>query len=99
MRALYIGGMGHQDKNFHKDAAARRGYGEATERIQELFLSGRKDEATAAVPDELIDEEALIGPKERITKRYQAWESSGATGLKVATADEETMKLMAQLAA
>ena len=98
-RALYIGGMGHLDKNFHKDAAARRGYGEATERIQELFLSGRKDEANAAVPDELIDEEALIGPKERIEKRFREWESSGATGLKISTDNLETMELMARLAA
>jgi F420-dependent oxidoreductase-like protein len=98
MRALYIGGMGHQDKNFHKDAATRRGYGEASERIQELFLSGRKDEATAAVPDELIDEEALIGPKVRIAKRFQDWAASGATGLKISSADPEAMELMAKLA-
>ena len=72
--------------------------GAVTERIQELFLSGRKEEATAAVPDELIDEEALIGPKERIAKRFEDWSSSGATGLKISTADPEAMELMAKLA-
>ncbi len=79
--------------------AERLGYGEATERIQELFLSGRKDEATAAVPDELIDEEALIGPQERIAKRFEDWAASGATGLKISTADPEAIELMAKLVA
>ena len=50
--ALYVGGMGHRDKNFHKEMMARRGFGDAAQRIQELFLAGRKDEAVAAVPDE-----------------------------------------------
>ena len=50
--ALYVGGMGHRDKNFHKDMMVRRGYGEAAARIQDLYLAGRKEEATAAVPDE-----------------------------------------------
>ena len=50
--ALYVGGMGHRHKNFHKEMMVRRGFGEAAERIQELFLAKRKDEAAAAVPDE-----------------------------------------------
>ncbi|MEE2777516.1 MAG: LLM class F420-dependent oxidoreductase [Acidobacteriota bacterium] len=97
-RALYIGGMGHKDKNFHKDAATRRGYGEACERVQELYLAKKRDEAIAALPDELIDEEALIGPKERIAERFQAWASSGATGLKISSDQPDAIDLMAKLA-
>ena len=98
VRALYIGGMGHRDKNFHKDAATRRGFGDACERIQELYLAKKRDEAIAAVPDELIDEEALVGPRERITERFRAWADSGATGLKVATDQPDAIELMAGLA-
>ncbi|MFC7691029.1 LLM class flavin-dependent oxidoreductase [Paeniroseomonas aquatica] len=61
--ALYVGGMGHRDKNFHKDMMTRRGFGEAANRVQELYLAGRKDEAAAAVPDEWVDAKALVGPR------------------------------------
>ena len=68
--ALYVGGMGARDHNFHKDAMVRRGYADAAERIQELFLAGRRDEAIAAVPDEYVDEGALLGSPDRIAKRF-----------------------------
>lgn len=96
--ALYVGGMGHQDKNFHHDAMARRGFGDVADRIQELFLSGHKDEATEAVPDEFVDEQALVGPPARIRERYRAWEDSGLTGLTVSTDQTEAMELMAEIA-
>jgi F420-dependent oxidoreductase-like protein len=98
MTALYVGGMGHRDVNFHKDQMARRGYPEAAGRIQELFLAGRRDEAIAAVPDEYLDEGALIGPKERIRKRWPAWRDSGATGLTLHTQQDAALELMAELA-
>ena len=81
--ALYVGGMGHQDKNFHKDMMIRRGFGEAAERIQELYLAGRKDEAIAAVPDEFVDTKSLVGPPARIKQRYRAWEEMGVTAITV----------------
>jgi len=96
--ALYVGGMGHRDKNFHKDMMVRRGYGEAAERIQELYLSGRKAEAAEAVPDEYIDEGALMGPPQRIRERFAEWEGSGATGLTVWSSSHEGMELLAELA-
>jgi len=96
--ALYVGGMGHENKNFHNDMMVRRGYGDAAARIQELFLSGRKDEAIAAVPDEYLDEGALIGPVERIRERYKAWEGSGVTGLTLSCNKPEGLELMADLA-
>jgi F420-dependent oxidoreductase-like protein len=96
--ALYVGGMGHRSVNFHKRAMAERGYGEAADRIQELFLAGRKDEAVAAVPDEFVDESALVGPAARIRERYRPFAECGITGLTVATQQPEAMELMADLA-
>ena len=96
--ALYAGGMGHRDKNFHKDMMIRRGYGAAAARIQELYLAGRKDEAEAAVPDEFCDEGALVGPVARIRERYRAWADSGITGLTVVADQPEALELMADLA-
>ncbi|MGH7415230.1 MAG: LLM class flavin-dependent oxidoreductase, partial [Candidatus Rokuibacteriota bacterium] len=96
--ALYVGGMGHRDKNFHTRAMTANGYGLAAERIQELYLAGRKVEAVAAVPDDFIDEGALVGPRDRIRERFRAWADSGATGLTVATQQDEAIELMATLA-
>jgi F420-dependent oxidoreductase-like protein len=96
--ALYVGGMGHRSKNFHTQAMIARGFGEAAERIQELYLAGRKDEAVAAVPDDFIDEGALVGPASRVRERYRAWADSGVTALTVATQQVEAMELMADLA-
>jgi alkanesulfonate monooxygenase SsuD/methylene tetrahydromethanopterin reductase-like flavin-dependent oxidoreductase (luciferase family) len=95
--ALYVGGMGHRDKNFHNDMMVRRGYPEAAEKIQELYLAGRRREATLAVPDDYCDESALIGPAQRIRDRYKDWESSGATGLILASLQPEELELMAEI--
>ncbi|HZT48555.1 MAG TPA: LLM class F420-dependent oxidoreductase [Hyphomicrobiaceae bacterium] len=81
--ALYVGGMGHRDKNFHKDIMVRRGYKAEAERIQELYLAHRKEEAAAAVPDEWVDAKSLVGPPERIRQRYKVWADSGLTGLSI----------------
>src|SRR5919204_551224 len=96
--ALYVGGMGHRDKNFHKDMMVRRGFGDAAQRIQELYLAKRKSEAEAAVPDEFCDEMALCGSPARIRERFRAWADSGITGLTLVTDQPEAMELMAQLA-
>ncbi|MBV8358794.1 MAG: LLM class F420-dependent oxidoreductase [Deltaproteobacteria bacterium] len=96
--ALYAGGMGARTKNFHNDLMVRQGFPEAAARIQELYLAGRKEEAAAAVPDELIDLRALVGPPQRIRQRYRAWEDSGATGLLIRTNQEEAIDLMAGIA-
>ena len=76
----------------------RRGYGDAAERIQELYLAGHKDEAAAAVPDEWVDSRALMGPPARIKERYRAWEESGVDSLTVAPAQDAAVDLMASLA-
>jgi F420-dependent oxidoreductase-like protein len=98
MAALYVGGMGHRDVNFHKDQMVRRGHGEAAERIQELFLAGQRAEAIAAVPDDYIDEGALVGPVDRIRERFRRWEGSGATGLTLHVRDDLAVELLADLA-
>ncbi|MBM3139791.1 MAG: LLM class F420-dependent oxidoreductase [Chloroflexi bacterium] len=96
--ALYVGGMGHRDINFHKQQMERRGYGDAAARIQELYLAGRKAEALEEVPDEYVDEGVLVGPVARIHERYRAWEDSGITGLTIGTDQHEAIELMAELA-
>jgi len=95
--ALYVGGMGHRNKNFHKEMMIRRGFGEAAERIQELYLAKRKDEAIAAVPDEFVDQGALVGDRARIARRFRDWEDCGITGLTI-TGDEQAVRLMAEVA-
>ena len=96
--ALYVGGMGHRDKNFHKDIMVRRGFKEAADRIQELYLAHRKDEATAAVPDEWVDAKSLVGPPARIKQRFGAWEDAGITGLTVRSKSPEAIEVMADAA-
>jgi len=78
--ALYIGGMGAKNKNFYHDYATRLGYGDAADQIQELYLSGKKPEAEALVPNELLDEVSLIGPRERIIERLGPWTEAGKRG-------------------
>ena len=78
--ALYIGGMGARDKNFYNDYAKRLGFADAAVEIQDHFLAGRKDEAMAAVPAELIDACHLVGPAERIKERLQRWKTADSQG-------------------
>ena len=78
--ALYIGGMGAKNKNFYHEYATRLGYGDAANQIQELYLSGKKPEAEALVPYELLDEVSLIGPRERIIERLGPWKEAGKRG-------------------
>jgi F420-dependent oxidoreductase-like protein len=94
--ALYVGGMGARGRNFYNDIARRYGYEEAAQRIQDLYLGGRKDEAAAAVPDALVDEVALCGPRERIRERLTEWQASGVTTLMVA-GSADSVRLMAEL--
>ena len=95
----YVGGMGAKTKNFHKEMMIRRGFPEAAERIQELFLAGHREEAFAAVPDEYVDQGALLGPKARIKERFREWQDlAGVTGYTMHNATPETMEFMADLA-
>ncbi len=99
MLAFYIGGMGAKKQNFHANLVRRMGYGDAVDRIQELFLAGRRDEAAAAVPDEFADEISLCGPRERIRERLQVWERSPVTTILAGTTDIEALRVLADAAA
>ena len=73
--ALYIGGMGAKDQNSHKNAIDRYGFEDATAKIQDLYLAGKKQEAAAAIPDELIDQLAFLGPKEHMRDQIAEWQA------------------------
>ncbi|QSB12721.1 LLM class F420-dependent oxidoreductase [Natronosporangium hydrolyticum] len=81
--ALYVGGMGSREQNFYHQLAVRMGFGEAAERIQELYLAGKHREAAAAVPLAFLDQTALLGPVARIADRLQAYAEAGVTTLSV----------------
>ncbi|MEV4141274.1 LLM class F420-dependent oxidoreductase [Dactylosporangium sp. NPDC049742] len=85
--ALYLGGMGTRGRNFYADLASRLGYGAAAQQIQDLYLDGHRTAAAAAVPDALIDQLALVGPRERIRDRLAAWADAGVDVLTLKTTD------------
>ncbi|MCZ6616757.1 MAG: LLM class F420-dependent oxidoreductase [Gammaproteobacteria bacterium] len=93
---FYVGGMGAKTFNVHKDHVSRMGFAAEADKIQELFLSGHRDEAIAAVPDELVDEISLCGPKERIRERLEVWKESPVTMLNVGSADADTLRFLAE---
>jgi F420-dependent oxidoreductase-like protein len=95
--SLYIGGMGAKDTNFHKNLFERMGYADEAQQIQQLFLEGKREEAARVIPDELADAMALIGPRDRIKERLQAWRDSKITTLLVATTDKEQLRQIAEL--
>jgi F420-dependent oxidoreductase-like protein len=94
--ALYFGGMGAKGANFHANVAIRMGYEREVDEIQELYLSGRKDEAGAKIPRELIEELSLVGPPEKIRDDLAKWRESIVTTLLVA-GDAPTLRTIAEL--
>ena len=95
--ALYVGGMGSRKSNFYNALAVRYGYEAEARRVQELYLDGKQREAIAAVPDALVDEVSLVGPRERIAERLDAWREAGVTTLLCATQQDEALELLAEL--
>ncbi|MCX4705341.1 LLM class F420-dependent oxidoreductase [Streptomyces sp. NBC_01352] len=102
--ALYIGGMGARGRNFYNDLARRYGYESQAAAVQDLYLSGRKDEAAAAVPADLLRATALIGPASHVAERLDAFRAAGVTTLRVnpvapdparRLSDVEALKVMA----
>jgi Luciferase-like monooxygenase len=81
MYALYFGGMGARGRNFHHDVAVRMGYADEAKHIQDLYLEGKKDEAAGAVPTQLVEDLALIGPADKVRHDLEAWRESIATTL------------------
>lgn len=95
--ALYIGGMGAKQRNFHNELMQRMGFAKEAEEIQDLFLAGKKDAAVAAVPDAFADEISLVGPPERIKDRLQAWQDSPVTSLLVSARSMGQLRTFADL--
>jgi len=97
--ALYVGGMGARNKNFYNSLVRRYGYEEAADVIQELYLDGKKLEAAAAVPDELVDDVALCGPKERLADQLEMWREAKVDTLIVGGFQVEALQALAEAAA
>jgi F420-dependent oxidoreductase-like protein len=102
--ALYVGGMGSREKNFYNQLVARYGFEDAAREVQDLYLAGRKEDAAAALPGELIDQVALCGPADRVRERLRAYAAAGVGTLGIApmawTRDERLaqLRLVAELA-
>ena len=96
--ALYIGGMGARNKNFYNSYVRNFGYDDLATKLQDLYLSGKKNEAQAAVPDELVDAVALVGPKERIRDQLARWKASPIKTLLIGTSQPEALRTLADLA-
>jgi F420-dependent oxidoreductase-like protein len=97
--ALYVGGMGSRRQNFYNALVRRYGFEAAAEEVQELYLSGRKEEACRALPDELIDLVSLCGPRERVAERLEAYRAAGVGTLILSpmafTAEDQAAQLRA----
>ena len=96
MLALYVGGMGAREMNFHFDVFVRMGFEAEANKIQDLYLEGHKEEAAAAVPTAMIEKMALIGPREKIRDDLAQWKESIATTLLVA-GSPQVLRMMAEL--
>jgi F420-dependent oxidoreductase-like protein len=93
---LYFGGMGAKGKNFHANVPIRMGYQREIEAIQDLYLAGKKDEACAAIPAELIEQMSLVGPKEKIRDDVERWRESIVTTLLIG-GDAATVRAAAEI--
>lgn len=95
--ALYIGGMGAEELNFHAEVYRRMGYGEQVDEITRLFRTGRKDEAAAVVPDELILDTTIIGNEAQVREQLKVWEQAGVTMMLVGVRDVEQFEKLKPL--
>jgi F420-dependent oxidoreductase-like protein len=95
--ALYMGGMGAEDTNFHADVYRRMGYSEVVDEVTELFRSDRKDEAAKVIPDELVDDAAIVGDEEHVKRQIKLWEESGVTMMVIGARSVEQIQDLAKL--
>ncbi|MCG7608157.1 MULTISPECIES: LLM class F420-dependent oxidoreductase [Mycobacterium] len=95
--ALYMGGMGAEDTNFHADVYRRMGYAEVVDDVTKLFRSDRKDEAAKIIPDELVDDSAIVGNLDYVKEQIKAWEAAGVTMMVVGARSAEQIKDLAAL--
>jgi F420-dependent oxidoreductase-like protein len=95
--ALYMGGMGSQDTNFHAEVYRRMGYTEVVEDVTKLFRSGRKDDAAQVIPDELVDDAAIVGDVDFVRKQIAVWEAAGVTMMVISGRNAEQIQEVAAL--
>src|ERR1700743_2083410 len=95
--ALYMGGMGAEDTNFHADVYRRMGYGEVVDDVTKLFRSNQKDKAATIIPDEVIDDAAIVGDLDYVRKQIKAWEGAGVTTMVVSGRNTEQLQELASL--
>lgn len=95
--ALYMGGMGAKEANFHKNVFDRMGYDEVTDEVQRLYLSGLRDEAAALIPDELVHDMHIVGDEGYVRERVAQWESTGVTTLLLSCGSAEEVRRVADV--
>jgi len=97
--ALYMGGMGAKEMNFHHQVFTRMGYGDLADEVQRLFLSGQKDAATAMIPDDLVNDMHIIGDEGYVKERVAQWEETGVTTLLLSARSGAEIRRIAELLA
>jgi alkanesulfonate monooxygenase SsuD/methylene tetrahydromethanopterin reductase-like flavin-dependent oxidoreductase (luciferase family) len=97
MIGFYIGGMGSKKRNFHKELMGRFGYEAEAQKIQDLFLDGKREEAIATVPNAFLDDIYLVGSVDRVRDRLQAWKDSPVTRILVPGNDLDGLRSNAEL--
>jgi F420-dependent oxidoreductase-like protein len=95
--ALYMGGMGAEDTNFHADVYRRMGYAEVVDEVTKLFRTNEKDKAAEIIPDELVDDAMIVGDIDYVRKQIAAWEASGVTMMVVSGRTPEQVRDLAAL--
>jgi F420-dependent oxidoreductase-like protein len=95
--ALYMGGMGAEDTNFHADVYRRMGYAEVVDDVTKLFRSNQKDKAATIIPDEVIDDAAIVGDIDYVRKQIKAWEAAGVTMMVVSGRNADQVREVATL--
>ena len=95
--ALYMGGMGSEDTNFHADVYRRMGYAEVVDEVTALFRKNRKDQAAAIIPDELVDDAVIVGDVDYVRRQITVWEAAGVTMMVVTARDAEQVRQLASL--
>src|ERR1700712_1085667 len=94
--SLYMGGMGAKEQNFHKNVFDRMGYDTISDAVQELYLAGKRDEATALIPDDLVEEMHIVGDAGYVRERVAAWEETGVTTLLLSLRSPDEVRLVAE---
>ncbi|GAB2665096.1 LLM class F420-dependent oxidoreductase [Gordonia jinhuaensis] len=95
--ALYMGGMGSEDTNFHAEVYRRMGYSDLVDEVTALFRSGRKDEAALVIPDDVVDDGAIVGNVDHVREQIALWEKAGVTTMLVSPGSPEEVRQLAAL--